>query len=83
MITLLNLFEKNNRVPTIGLPSYKITLNTSVVEGVYDYHKSENFDAYLKELGVSWYLRDLAAIAAPVVSISRNDDTCSRYVSTK
>ncbi len=83
MVTLLSLFEKDNGVPTVGLPSNKITLNTSLVEGIYDYHSSENFDAYLEELGVSWYLRDLAAIAAPVVSISRKNDTCSRYVSTK
>ena len=51
--------------------SSTINLNTSLVEGKYNYHSSENFDAYLKELGVSWYLRDLASIAAPIVSISR------------
>ena len=57
-----------------------INLNTSLIEGVYNYHSSENFDAYLKELGVSWYLRDLAAIAAPVVTISRhNHSNCLRY----
>ena len=70
----------------LHLPSQNITssnvinLNTSLVEGKYNYHSSENFDAYLKELGVSWYLRDLAAIASPVVSISRlHNSHCSRY----
>jgi len=68
---------------TLKMPSQNITskniinLNTSLVEGVYNYYSSENFDAYLEELGVSWYLRDLAAIAAPVVTISRlNNSQC-------
>ena len=71
---------------TLDGPSQNITsnnvinLNTSLVEGVYNYHSSENFDAYLEELGVSWYLRDLAAMAAPVVNISRliDNSQCSR-----
>ena len=72
---------------TLQGPSQKITstniinLNTSLVEGKYNYHSSENFDAYLKELGVSWYLRDLASIAAPVISISRlNNSQCLCYL---
>lgn len=75
---------------TLRTPSQNITsiniinLNTSLVEGVYNYHSSENFDAYLEELGVSWYLRDLAAIAAPVVSISRLDNSqCSSLQTQK
>ena len=47
-----------------------VNLNTSLIEGTYDYHCSDSFDAYLKELCVSWYLKNLAAIAEPVVSIS-------------
>ena len=67
-LTLCGMFH----VPSQNITSSNIiNLNTSLVEGKYNYHSSENFDAYLKELGVSWYLRDLAAIASPVVSISR------------
>merc|ERR1712061_760690 len=73
------------RVPSQNITSINIiNLNTSLVEGVYNYHSSENFDAYLEELGVSWYLRDLAAIAAPVVSISRLDNSqCSSLLVEK
>ena len=76
-LTLCGMFH----VPSQNITSSNIiNLNTSLVEGKYNYHSSENFDAYLKELGVSWYLRDLAAIASPIVSISRlNNSLCSRY----
>ena len=70
--------EKYVEVPNLDLPSNRINLNISVVEGTYDYTSSDNFDAYLKELGVAWYLRDLAAMAAPTVSISRTNDTCAK-----
>merc|ERR1712226_1427533 len=78
ILTFLRLLEPDSIVPNPNIPSTSIKLNTSLIEGVYNYHSSENFDAYLQELGVSWYLRSLAAIAAPVVSISRLDNSqCS------
>lgn len=79
IITLLRLCEPDNVVPNYELPSINTNLNASLIEGVYDYHSNENFDAYLEELGVSWYLRELAAMAAPTVSISRKYENCLRY----
>ena len=62
-----------------GLNSSGIELNSSLISGIYDYHSSVNFDAYLTELGVPWYLRNLAAMAAPSVTISRDEPGCQRY----
>ena len=42
-----------------------------LAEGVYEYQDSYNFDAYLTELGVSWYLRKLASYAKPIVTIKK------------
>ena len=47
------------------------------MEGIYDYHSKENFDAYLKELGVPWYLRKAAGLASPTITISKIDQGCS------
>ena len=49
------------------------TLNESdLIPGIYDYQSSQNFDNYLKELGVDYVLRKLAGLASPVVTISTN-----------
>ena len=79
VLTFLRLLEPDSIVPNPNIPSTSIKLNTSLIEGVYNYHSSENFDAYLQELGVSWYLRSLAEMAAPVVTISRNDAKCLEH----
>ena len=41
------------------------------INGTYNYDSSENFDAYLKELGVGWLLRRAAGLARPTVSVTR------------
>ena len=77
IVTLLRLCEPDNIVPNYGLPSNITNLNASLIVGVYDYHSNKNFEAYLEELGVPFYLRELAAMAAPKVTISKKD--CLRY----
>ena len=48
-----------------------VTLVNSVewISGTYTYTSSDNFESYLKELGVSYFLRKLALLATPVVSL--------------
>ena len=41
------------------------------INGTYNYGSSENFDAYLKELGVGWLLRRAAGLARPTISVTR------------
>ena len=41
-----------------------------LIPGTYIYQSSQNFDAYLKALGVSYFLRQLALLATPIVTIS-------------
>ena len=50
-----------------------------LAEGIYDYHSSYNFDAYLEGLGVPWYLRSLARFASPIVTISKLEEKKERY----
>lgn len=79
IVTFLRLCERDIVVPNHELSPINTTvLDNSLIEGVYDYHSSENFDAYLKELGVAWYLRELAGMAAPTVTISKTHQNCSR-----
>ena len=46
---------------------------SDLVQGVYEYRSSSNFEDYLRELGVSYILRKLAALASPTVTITRNE----------
>ncbi len=48
--------------------------SNSHITGSYYFKSSENFQDYLKELGVSYVLRSLAGLASPVVTISKNCD---------
>ena len=43
----------------------------SFIDGSYFYEKSENFDEYLTELGVGYFLRQLAALAYPILTVKR------------
>ena len=43
----------------------------SYIDGSYFYEKSENFDEYLTELGVGYFLRQLAALAYPILTVKR------------
>merc|ERR1711892_124956 len=51
------------------------SLNPSVqddlIPGIYKLDSSNNFNAYLKELGVGYFLRKLAMLASPVVTVER------------
>ena len=49
-----------------------------LAEGAYTYNDSHNFDAYLKELGVPWYMRAMAKIASPTVTIKKLNDHTER-----
>lgn len=42
------------------------------ITGIYDYHDADNFVNYLKSLGVGWFLRHLATLARPTVTITNN-----------
>ena len=81
MLAVMTIFGSDT-VINPALNSSGIELNSSLISGIYDYHASVNFDAYLTELGVPWYLRNLAAMAAPSVTISRDDSGCQRYQRT-
>ena len=39
--------------------------------GTFYLHSSEGFDSYLAELGVGYILRQLAALAFPIITVSR------------
>jgi hypothetical protein len=41
----------------------------SFVAGAYYFDSSENFDRYLQELGMSYFMRTIAATTKPVMTI--------------
>nr|ABL09313.1 allergen Ale o 13 [Aleuroglyphus ovatus] len=45
------------------------------LNGSYKLEKSDNFDAFLKELGVNFVTRNLAKSATPTVEVAVNGDT--------
>jgi len=52
----------------------------NIIEGSYNLDGSTNFQNYLKELGVGWLLRNLAGLADPTVTLSRD---CGEEVSVQ
>ena len=52
-----------------------------MITGIYDYQSSVNFDNYLKQLGVNYVLRKLAALASPTVTIGTNCQDHELHVS--
>ena len=44
----------------------------SLITGIYTFESKENFQNYLKELGVPYVLRSLASMATPVITISKD-----------
>jgi len=48
-----------------------LTSEESFINGTYFYEKSDNFDEYLTELGVGYFLRQLAALAYPILTVRR------------
>ena len=43
-----------------------------LMSGTFYLHSSDNFDAYLTELGVGFILRQLASLAYPIVTVDRS-----------
>jgi len=50
--------------------------------GKFKLSSSENFDEFLKELGVNFVLRNLAKTSTPVVEITKDGDTFSLKTTT-
>jgi len=50
--------------------------------GKYKLTNSENFDDFLKELGVNFVLRNLAKTSTPVIDITQDGDTYSMKTTT-
>merc|ERR1711902_144594 len=44
----------------------------SLYNGTYYYVSSDNFENYLTELGVGYFLRKLALLAFPIISVTRH-----------
>merc|ERR1711988_1074025 len=65
-----------------------LTSEESFINGTYFYEKSDNFDEYLTELGVGYFLRQLAALAFPILTVTRScpddslEDSCLWTIKT-
>ena len=76
---LLNLLLKAHLALFLGAPednfnmttSDNLTSQESFMNGTYFYEKSDNFDEYLTELGVGYFLRQLASLAYPILTVRR------------
>ena len=51
--------------------SLKDTDEFYLLPGTYKLDSSQNFETYLKELGVGYFLRKLALLASPTVTVKR------------
>jgi len=79
-IRILSTFVMTDVTPQVQVPTPLPPSTTSTIEpklsnlisGIYDYQSSVNFDNYLKQLGVNYVLRKLAALASPTVTIGTN-----------
>jgi hypothetical protein len=47
--------------------------------GTWNLESSENFDEYMKELGIGFLARKSAAMIKPTLLISHNDDTPAKW----
>ena len=75
---LLNLLLQAHLTLFLGSPQDNFNMTTdnltsqeSFMNGTYFYEKSDNFDEYLTELGVGYFLRQLAALAYPILTVRR------------
>jgi len=67
-----------------------LTSEESFINGTYFYEKSDNFDEYLTELGVGYFLRQLAALAYPILTVrscpehqeESEEDSCKFSIKT-
>jgi len=58
--------------------------STDLITGTYRYQSATNFNSYLKEVGVNFVFRRLAALARPVVTITGCPESdCSWQIKTK
>jgi len=55
--------------PNNSTSSNRTTSPSSLMSGTFHLHSSDNFDAYLSELGVSFILRQLASLAFPIITV--------------
>ena len=70
----LSLFlgtPQDNFTMTDNLTTSLNNSQESYIDGSYFYEKSDNFDEYLTELGVGYFLRQLAALAYPILTVRR------------
>ena len=51
--------------------SFKDSDEFDLLPGTYKLDSSQNFEAYLKELGVGYLLRKLALLTSPTVTVKR------------
>ena len=49
------------------------TLETDFFNGTFYLDSSDNFGGYLTELGVGYFLRQLAMLALPIVTVKRSN----------
>ena len=73
-VLLLLLGEPNNDVDSHNITAIQHSSNNlqQLIPGTYDLESSSNFDNYLQEMGVSYFLRQLAMLAQPQVTFSKN-----------
>ena len=74
-VLLLLLGEPHNDVDShrnITTIQHSSNVLQQLIPGTYDLESSSNFDNYLQEMGVSYFLRQLAMLAQPQVTFSKN-----------
>ncbi len=57
----------------VGMAAVAVTgqdSSSDLIAGTYRYQSATNFNSYLKEVGVNFIFRRLAALARPVVTIT-------------
>ena len=64
----LNMEEAANNTKEVGI---KPATTEQFFTGTFYLDSSDNFDTYLTELGVGYFLRQLALLAFPIVTIQR------------
>ena len=55
------------------------TTEAQYYEGSFFYDHSDNFENYLTELGVGYFLRKLALLAFPIVTVTRYTKIITRF----
>ena len=80
---LVNLLMRAHLMMFLGPENVNMDLNIpmndtqdlseldSLYNGTYYYVSSDNFENYLTELGVGYFLRKLALLAFPIISVTR------------